>query len=180
MSRGTVKGLASPHPLGAMLPAIYQEEDPFALAFTSALDEVLAPVFATLDNLHAYVDPWTAPEDFLEWVAGWVGAEVDARAPEITRRAAVAHALTVHRMRGTVRGLVAALELLTGGQVEISDSGGVSWSTDPAAAAPGDPRPWVSVRVTARDRSVRRSSVEAALRAAKPAHVVHALEVVNP
>jgi len=41
--------------------------------FCSAFDEVLAPVFATLDGLPAYLDPALASEDFLDWLADWVG-----------------------------------------------------------------------------------------------------------
>ena len=40
--RGLVDGLASPHPIGALLPALYQEDE-FAQRFTSGLDDVLAP-----------------------------------------------------------------------------------------------------------------------------------------
>jgi hypothetical protein len=46
--RGTVPGLASPHPLGGTLPALYAD-DSFAQRLCDGLDEVLAPVLATLD-----------------------------------------------------------------------------------------------------------------------------------
>ena len=49
-------------------------------ALTTGLDQVLAPVFSTLDGLEAYVDPGTAPSDFLDWLASWVGIELDQHA----------------------------------------------------------------------------------------------------
>jgi hypothetical protein len=55
-SRGLLPGLGSPQPIGMLLPALYQE-DGFAQRLTAALDEVMAPVFATLDNLEACFDP---------------------------------------------------------------------------------------------------------------------------
>jgi phage tail-like protein len=180
MSRGTIPGLVTPLPVGELLPAVYQEEDPFLLAFTTGLDEVLAPILWTLDNLHAYLDPRTAPEDFLVWVASWLGAEVDEGAPAGRRRAGVAEALAVHRLRGTPQGLRRLVELVTGGDVELRDSGGVVASADPYAAPVGDPHPWVSIVVRSGDRPVRRGSLDALVREAKPAHVVHSVEVAGP
>ena len=73
--RGIVPGLASPHPIGGTLPGLYAD-DSFAQRLCEGLDELLAPVLATLDCLPAYLDPGTAPLDLLEWLAGWVGIAV--------------------------------------------------------------------------------------------------------
>jgi phage tail-like protein len=176
--RGTVPGLPTPHPIAGLLPAVYQEEDPFAVRFTAGLDEVLAPVLATLDCLDAYVDPLLAPEDFLDWLAGWVGAVLDENVPLALRRSAVAGAAALHRRRGTVAGLRSALELLTGGTVDVADSGGAAWSATPGGVPPGESVPWVAIRVVA-PPGVAVRSVEAVVAAAKPAHVKHSVEVVN-
>jgi phage tail-like protein len=180
--RGTVVGLGTPYPLVTLLPAVYQEEDPFIARFTAGLDDVLAPVIATLDSLEAYVDPLLAPEDFLPWLAGWVGVTVNENAPVDLHRATVARAAELHRLRGTVGGLRASLELLTGGEVEVSDSGGVAYADTPGTPSPVDPSPWVrvSVRVpsdTGWSPEALRAAVEAAVVAAKPAHVQHVVEV---
>jgi len=180
--RGTVIGLASPYPLATLLPAVYQEEDPFIGRFTAGLDDVLAPVIATLDNLEAYLDPMLAPEDFLAWLAGWVGVTVNENAPVALHRATVARAAELHRLRGTVTGLRSTLELLTGGEVEVTDSGGVARSESPGTPAPGDRHPWVRVVVcvsagTGWSTDALRAAVEAAVVAAKPAHVEHVVEV---
>jgi phage tail-like protein len=177
-----VPGLPTPYPLVTLLPAVYQEEDPFVARFTGGLDDVLAPVVATLDSLEAYVDPLLAPEDFLAWLAGWVGVTVNANAPVALHRATVARAAELHRLRGTVAGLRTSLELLTGGDVEVAESGGTAYSDRPGTAAPGDPRPWLRVRVmvpadTDWSPDALRAAVEAAVVAAKPAHVQHVVEV---
>ena len=77
--RGTIPGLGTPHPLGSGLPALYLEDD-LAQRLLAALDEVLAPVLCTLDNLDHYLDPSLAPLDFVEWLAGWVGAACEQEA----------------------------------------------------------------------------------------------------
>jgi phage tail-like protein len=178
MSRGSVDGLATPYTIGALLPGVYQE-DFFAMRFTAAFDDVLAPVISTLDCLDAYVDPFLTPPDFVEWLAGWVGALLDENAPEERRRALVAGAVDLHRRRGTVAGLQAHLEALTGGRVEINDSGGTRWSVTPGAELPGAAVPRLAVRVTAVDGEVSRQLVEAAVAQSKPAHVVHQVEVMT-
>ena len=73
--RGIVPDLASAVPIAQRLPGVYQEGD-FTQRFVSTFDTALAPVIATLDGLPGYVDPWLAPPDFLDWLAGWVGVEV--------------------------------------------------------------------------------------------------------
>jgi P2-related tail formation protein len=149
------------------------------------LDEVIAPVLATLDCLDAYVDPLLAPEDFVDWLAGWVGAVLDENSPLPLRRVAVSRAAELHRGRGTVTGLRTALELLTGGQVEVADSGGVSWSSRPSTveAQPSGvdgAAASVAVRVTLPDGAqVSERALQSAVSAAKPAHVVHSVEVVR-
>jgi phage tail-like protein len=177
--RGTPDTLPSPVPLGPTLPAIYQEDE-FSMRFVAGFDDVLAPIFLTLDCLVDYFDPALTPEDFLEWLATWVGIEVDEAWEIDRRRAAVATAVEMYRMRGTISGLRANLEVLSGGQVEITDSGGVAWSTSPMGDLPGQESPRLAVRVTLPDVTDRTSNaIDSIVTAAKPAHVVHRVEVVS-
>jgi len=178
--RGTVPGLGMPYPLGGLLPAVYQE-DPFTMQWTEALDEVLAPLVQTLDCITAYIDPLLAPEDFLPWLSGWSGAVLDENWPVQRRRAVVAAAVSLYQSRGTVAGLRAHLELVTGGRVEVADNGAVTWSSVPDADLPGDPSPLVTIRVTVTaETPVNVRALDALIRAAKPAHVPYRLEVTGP
>ena len=100
----------------------------FVRRFTDALDEVLAPVVATLDNLPAYFDPRTAPEHFLDWLAAWVGLELFEKWPPELRRPLVADAVQRHRERGTklsVQNVVALFAEVDPEHVMIEESGGV-------------------------------------------------------
>jgi phage tail-like protein len=178
--RGAIPGLDTSVPFGPMLPAIYQEDE-FSMRFVAGFDDVLAPVLLALDCLIDYFDPALTPTDFLEWLASWVGIEVDESWATAHRRAAVATAVEMYRMRGTISGLQANLEVLSGGQVEITDSGGVAFSTSPMGPLPGQDSPRLAVRVTVPGAEERQSkAIDAIVSAAKPAHVVHRVEVVQP
>ena len=59
-----------------MLPAMFHDDD-LSQRLCGGLDDVIAPVPATLDSFWAYLDPALAPVDFVEWLAGWVGLELD-------------------------------------------------------------------------------------------------------
>jgi phage tail-like protein len=176
--RGAVDGLPTPYPIGTLLPGILQEDE-FAMRFTAGLDDTLAPIIATLDCIDAYVDPELAPDDFIDWLAQWVGVELDENWPLDRRRRAVIHAVALHRTRGTAYGLRAHLELATGGRAHVVDSGGTAWSRTPGGRLPGERAPRLAVRVTVRDpATVKVAEVDEIVTAAKPAYVVHQVEVV--
>ncbi len=182
MTRGLIEGLPSPRPLIATMPGLYQD-DPMVQAWLSALDEVLAPVFLTLDTFPAYLDPWLTPPDFVPWLAGWVGLVLDPAWPMGRRRAAIARAAELYRSRGTKDGVAAAVELATGVSPEVTESGGATWSAQPTSGPPtgADPAapPYLLVRLrvpagSAPDLSAARRAVELSA----PAHVPATVEIV--
>lgn len=177
--RKAVPGLPSAAPLGLRLPGVYQEDDLF-MRFVEAFDDGFAPVLATLDGLAGYVDPALAPEDFLDWLAGWVGVEIDDTWTVAQRRTIIAQASTVHRGRGTVQGIAAAVSLALEADVEVVETGGALWSASPGAALPGEAAPHLVVRVRCDhpdDIDTRR--LDAIVSSAKPAHVPHTVEVLG-
>lgn len=176
--RTGIDDLPTPHPIGARLPAVYLEDD-FTQRFTAALDAVLAPVLATLDCFAGYLDPQLAPPDFVDWLAGWVALGLDESWSPEQRRELVAHAVELHRWRGTRRGLADHVRLLTGGEVEVTDSGGCSSSDRPDGPLPGSGPSGVLVRVRVPDPSaVDRERLAAAVAEAVPAHVRATVEVL--
>jgi phage tail-like protein len=169
MSRGLAPNLINTQPIASYLPAMLQADD-FCVRFTQGLDPVLAPVLTTIDNVDAYVDPWLTPPDFLDWLAGWFGLELDATWPEERRRALVANALELGRWRGTVIGLAMLVELYTGAAAEIIDGGAVVASDDPTEPLPGTRLGSVTVRYTG-GAGVDGERLRRLVREAVPAHL---------
>ncbi|MEU3061551.1 phage tail protein [Streptomyces subrutilus] len=178
-ARGAVAGLASPHPLGPALPAVYADDD-LTQRFVTGLDAMLAPVFNVLDCLEAYFDPALAPADFVDWLADWVGAELDGREPLEVRRRAVATAAALHRRRGTRHGLAEAVRLCFGVLPEITESGGAAWSAKPLGPFPGAPRAALHVSVRLRAPGPADAHrLHAVVAAARPAHLPFTAEVLT-
>jgi phage tail-like protein len=177
--RGVVRNLPSPHPLIEAMPALFQDDN-FTRRFTAAFDACLAPIFLTLDNLPWYFDPWLAPTDFIDWLASWFGMVLDESWSVERRRALVAKAFDLYRLRGTVAGLKAQIEALTGGEAELHETGGVATSTTAGSALPGSPNYALLIRVAVDDpASINPQRLDALVAAAKPAHVTHKVEVVK-
>jgi phage tail-like protein len=177
--RGSIDGYPSPWPLIENLPGLYHD-DGLARELTAAFDEVLAPAIGALDNFAAYLDPALTPEDFLDWLAGWVGLLPDENWSIERRRAIVALAAQLYRNRGTVNGLLMHVKLFAAGDVEVVDNGGAAWSTTTDAAVPGNAQLGLTVRIKPKGRGgVDRDRLDALVAAAKPAHVPHSIEIVE-
>ncbi|WP_416968566.1 phage tail protein [Streptomyces sp. 4F14] len=176
-NRAAVPGLPSRYPIGEQLPALYADDD-LAQRFTAGLDTVLAPVFATLDNLPSYLDPRVAPHDFVAWLSSWVGAEDDPRWPVALRREAVARAVELHRWRGTARGLTEALRLTLGVHASVTEAGGAAWSPTPGADLPPAASPLVRVWPD-RTPSVDATRVHEVVRAMCPVHIHCRVEILS-
>ncbi|HET9441951.1 MAG TPA: phage tail protein [Acidimicrobiales bacterium] len=177
--RALIPGLDSPHPIGLELPGLFQDDD-FAQRFSVALDELLAPIFLTLDAIEAYVDPWLTPEDFLLWISEWVAVPVPHDMTEAAKRALVARAAGLWGWAGTARGLADLVEIYTGLRPEVTDSGGAGWSSLPGGDPPGDDTASVTIRLRVPDpAAVDRERVEALLGHVVPAHVITTVEVTT-
>lgn len=171
--------LPSPYPLIDHLPAVFGES-PFAVRWTEAFDDVLAPLISMIDCVHGYIDPLLAPEEFVRWLSSWFGVLLDESWPMSAQRMVVAEAVDLFRMRGTMAGLRRHLAVVIDGEVEITESGGTSWSVRPRPEPPTDVEHWVRVVVRpSRSSSLSEEAVAAVIRAAKPVHVSHSLEVVR-
>jgi phage tail-like protein len=96
------------------LPAIWRED----AASASFVDRYLANIEGTFTELEARIaaaqvlfDTRTVPPEFLDWLAGWLGATLDPAWDESRRRFFLANALRMFAARGTRNGLVRALRL---------------------------------------------------------------------
>jgi phage tail-like protein len=146
----------------------------------TAFDHAYAPVLATLDSLSCYFDPHLAPSDFLDYLATWVGVDIDDSWDLQQRRAVIAGAALLHRRRGTSRGIQETLTVGLGATVDIQDTGGCTWSRTPGGTVPGTAPPQVAVRIRSEDpASIDPRRVDALMEATKPAHVRHTFIVTD-
>ncbi|WP_265935513.1 phage tail protein [Actinacidiphila bryophytorum] len=174
--RRLLPGLPTRHPLGRQLPAVYAA-DAVVQGITQGLDDVLAPVLCTLDNLPAYLDPALAPADFVALLAAWVGADGEADAG----RDAVAGAAGSHAVRGTCAGLAEQIRLAFGVTAEVDDGVPALASTTALTPLPQDTAPHLAVRVRTGDPGALDIRALTALVARnRPAHVPFTVEVLGP
>jgi len=159
------------------LAAARAKQDDFLWRLCESLDGLLAPVVLTLDTLDALIDPALAPADFLAWLGGWVALRDRTDWPEDAWRRLIAEAVPLYRRRGTPDALRRLVELYTGGQVTLVDSGGCV--DPPGPVAPAGP-PSLVVRVSgarrAADDAAFRRGVDSVVAGAKPLHVPHRIE----
>ncbi|MEX0789176.1 MAG: phage tail protein [Actinomycetota bacterium] len=178
--RAMDEALLSPHPLGHLLPGIYFE-DGFIQRFTQGLDSVFSSLLSTLDNLESYFDPDLSPADFIDWLSGWVGLAGEPADTVEARREMIKRAVEIYRLRGTVQGLTEHIALAFGITPEIRETGGVSTSTTSRSALPGSEEAELVVILRVPDpASFNRSALDGFVRANKPAHLPHRIEVLAP
>jgi phage tail-like protein len=176
--RGTIDGLPTGRPIGALLPAVFAD-DPFSQRFTAGLDEVLAPVFSTLDNFDSYLDPALAPDDFVDWLATWVALDVQEHWSVPRRRRLVSTAVALHRRRGTRGGLAALIETVVDGRAQIDDSGGCVASESANTPLPGADVPGLRIRLYVDDPArIDVARLNALIAGNKPVHLPHTLEIL--
>jgi len=175
--RGLVEGLPTPRPICNELPSAFQEDE-FCVRLVSALDEVVAPLYATLDCWDSYLDAQLAPDDFVDWLASWVGVDIDETWPLERRRRLIQDAVILYRIRGTVAGLAAHVNLYAGLTPSIEESGGCAWSETADTPLPGSTQPHLRVRLEVDDpASVNRTTVNRIVGASRPAHLPYDLDI---
>ena len=108
------------------LPALYAADErarPFLERLLALLAAGLGGQQRRIDDLPLLFDAAAAPEEWLEWLAGWVGLRAGDLPGGERRRAAVGDAFTLAARRGTAAGLRAAISLSLGAEAWIDEPG---------------------------------------------------------
>lgn len=170
------------------LPGIFSEgEDASFLGrYLLIFETIFDSVDLTVGQLPAYFASESAPEEFLPWLASWVGLVLDEGWPVDRRRAVLANAMELHRWRGTVRGLSEHVLLYTGVKPEIIERGsGLKLGKDSrlghqTVLGRGDRSNHFSVILRVPDpAAVDRARIRTVIEAQRPAHTTYALFVLS-
>lgn len=161
----------SPVPLGLTiesqrlinyLPGIYQTD--FMRRFLGIFESIQVPIEWIIDNFDLYLDPATAPVDFLPWLANWFQFTWGTDWTPQQRRLFLQEAYQIYARRGTRWALSRVLEIYTGVVPEIEDSA-------------EDLAPYTFlVRIPGSRKKFNRAQIEALIDANKPAYTTYVLE----
>lgn len=95
------------------LPDIYRNVD-FVGRFLKIFETTFEPTTDILDQQWAYLDPLTAPQSMLPFLAHWVAWSFDGPLSLSQQRVLIRYAMEIYRWRGTRRGLRFYLHLASG------------------------------------------------------------------
>ena len=101
-------------------------DDDFFVRFVTIFQRVADTVVHQVDGVEHAFDPTVAPDNMVRLMAEWFGVDwVDSSLDVRLQREIVMRYAELIPWRGTRRGMVELLELLTGADVEVRDTGGV-------------------------------------------------------
>jgi phage tail-like protein len=131
-------------------------EDLVLKGFVTALEEVASTVRDRVDSVEHHLDTGLAAPEMLQYLAGWLGVELEPTDPPEYQRALVREVGQLLGWRGTRHGVESLLEAATGARVTVRDNGGVYGDGDPVP--PPDARVVVQLDHTGHlsERQVRR------------------------
>ena len=95
------------------LPTVYQEVD-YIHRFIKIFEQAFDPVVNSFTSMWAHLDPLTAPQALLPFLAHWVDWPIDVKLDLTYQRRLIRRAVEIYRCRGTRKGLRFYLHLYTG------------------------------------------------------------------
>ena len=95
------------------LPTVYQEVD-YINRFINIFEQAFDPIVNNFTSMWAYLDPLTAPQTLLPFLAHWVDWPIDLKLDLTCQRRLIRRAVEIYRCRGTRKGLRFYLHLYTG------------------------------------------------------------------
>ena len=101
-------------------------DDDFFVRFVSLFEDVATSYLEGTDNIPNVVDVDVAPPELVRWLGSWIGMPpIDSSLAEDLQRRLVSTASAILAWRGTRQGLEQFLTVVTGGPIEVEESGGI-------------------------------------------------------
>ncbi|MDR7271942.1 phage tail-like protein [Pelomonas saccharophila] len=91
----------------------------FLERFIGLFESLLTPLEDQVADARVLTSPNSTPPDALDWLARWTGERFPSRLPTAHKRAWLANAPLLRRLRGTRGGLALALDIATDGAVSL-------------------------------------------------------------
>ena len=95
------------------LPTVYQEVD-YIHRFIEIFEQAFDPIVNSFTSMWAHLDPLTAPQALLPFLAHWVDWQIDVELDLTYQRRLIRRAVEIYKCRGTCKGLRLYLHLYTG------------------------------------------------------------------
>lgn len=116
----------------AYLPEIYHEND-FLNRLLMLFESFWKPVEAQIEHSDTYYDVHLTPQEFLPWMASWIGIVWEESLPEERKRELLHSAVGLYQSRGTRQSLQEYLTLYSNGEVEIFEHRAQNFVLGPSA-----------------------------------------------
>jgi phage tail-like protein len=182
--------------LEAFLPELFQEAatpSPVASEIPR-LVRIIGSIFAEfgdrIDGIPNLFDPFTAPADFLPWLASWMALTLRADWDESQQRAVLAKIIPLYAKRGTKSGIEEYLKIYAGEGVTIKDELsplqiGISSTIGSDTVVGGQPPYFFIINVAFAEPDPERlkpkvRAVKDVLDIEKPAHTFYQLNFQGP
>jgi len=144
------------------LPSIYHTD--FMKYFMGIFEAILFPIEWQIDNFDLLLDPSTAPNSFLAWLANWFDQVFDASWTDAQRRAFLKEAYAIYSRSGTRWALSRILQIYCGQAPEIDDES-------------ADLPPYTFRVKLSQVGAVDQEQIERLIDAHKPTHTAYILEI---
>lgn len=123
-----------------LLPAAFRRDpdaDLFLQHFLALFEHVFTGIEDRYEQFSRDLNPDAAPLEVVNWLAALVDLAFDPSWPLEKRRALVAHAMDLYKLRGTPEGIVRYVEIYTGIRPELIEDFLLRPDAVPALGAPG-------------------------------------------
>lgn len=142
------------------LPSIYHDDVTSRLM--GLFESIMMPVGWNIENFDLFLDPQTAPAEFVDWLSEWFQVGFDHSWTDRKKRQVLSECHLLYARRGTRYALSRLLQIYTGQPPQIVED--------------GQPPFTFTVQLPFRERDVNRQMVEQIIEANKPAHTNYVLE----
>ena len=139
------------------LPGVIHSD--FLERYLKIMETTLEPIEWRENHRELLFNPHTAPAEMLEWLAGWLDADVPNGWPEARRRLFISQAFELYRDRGTTLGMQKLLWVCAETQAEIQEAG-----------------PYEFKVLLNENDYAKQALIESLIQMHKPAHTGHQLE----